>query len=250
MKRLALAFALTVSAASAALAADLPVPEKAYVPSLPYNWTGFYVGGNLGFGFIDGGFSDLLGNSLALPVLPSGQFLGGGQAGFNYEFNGGLLIGAEADFEWLAQPNNTSGTLMLANPPGVSTGSSATVTVNNRWLTTVTGRLGYAFDRVLFYSKGGGAWVGSGNPTLNVDGAPVTITTSNSNWGWTAGVGIEWAFWGNWSTRIEYDFVGLTGQTFTLPTSVGGLPAGDQFTGNNRDISMVTAGINYKFDGW
>jgi opacity protein-like surface antigen len=72
-------------------------------------------------------------------------------------------------------------------------------------------------------------------------------STSNSNSGWTAGLRAEWAFWGNWSARIEYDFIGLTNQTFVIPTSVRGLPAGDQFTGNNRNIQMVNVGINYKF---
>jgi len=253
MKRVALAFALTVGAASAALAADLPipgpVPPPAYQPPLPYNWTGFYIGGNLGVGFTQGSFSDSLGNSLALAPTTSGQFLGGGQVGLNYEFNNGVVIGAEADFDWLTNPNNSSGPLLLANPPGVLTGSSATVTTNNRWVTTLTGRLGYAFDRVLFYGKGGAAWVGSNNPTLAIDGAPVASSTSNGNWGWTGGVGVEWGFWGNWSTRIEYNFVGLSNQTLTLPTSVGGLPAGDQFSGNGRTIQMVNAGIDYKF-GW
>jgi opacity protein-like surface antigen len=78
----------------------------------------------------------------------------------------------------------------------------------------------------------------------------VTISTSNSNWAWTAGLGAEWAFWGNWSARLEYDFVGLSSQSFTIPTAVGGLPANDQFSGNNRNIQMVNVGINYKFGGW
>jgi outer membrane immunogenic protein len=128
--------------------------------------------------------------------------------------------------------------------------SIASVATSNQWLTTVTGRLGWAWDRVLLYGKGGGAWVGSNNPTLTINGTPVAILTSNSNWGWTAGLGAEWAFWGNWSARIEYDFVGLTNQSFIIPTSVGSLPAGDQFTGNNRNIQMVNAGINYKFGPW
>jgi opacity protein-like surface antigen len=58
-------------------------------------------------------------------------------------------------------------------------------------------------------------------------------------------------FCSNWSTRIEYDFVGLRSQTFTFPVSVGGLPAGDQFSGSNRNIQLVNVGTNYKFDpGW
>jgi outer membrane immunogenic protein len=88
------------------------------------------------------------------------------------------VIGAEADFDWLANTNNTSNTVALVNPPGVPTGSTISVTANNRWLTTVTGRLGYAWDRVLVYGKGGGAWVGSSDPTVTIDGLPVTLSTS------------------------------------------------------------------------
>ena len=138
---------------------------------------------------------------------------------------------------------------MLQNPTGTPTGSTASLAVNNRWLTTVVGRLGYAWDRVLFYGKGGGAWVGSNSPNLTIDGAPVAISSSNGNWGFTGGVGVEWAFAGNWSARFEYDFVGLN-QSFSIPTSSGGLPAGDQFTGNTRNIQLLNAGINYKFGGW
>jgi outer membrane immunogenic protein len=254
MKWLAFALAFSLSGWSAVHAADLPapalVPPPVYVPSPPliYNWTGFYIGGNLGAGWNGGSFSDPLGNSFSPNT--KAQFLGGGQVGLNYQFNNGVLIGAEADFDWLPNTSNSSNTVALVSSPAVPTGSTASVTVNNRWLTTVTGRLGWAWDRVLLYGKGGGAWVGSNNPTLTINGAPVTISTSNSNSGWTAGLGAEWAFWGNWSARIEYDFIGLTNQTFIIPTSVGGLPAGDQFTGNNRNIQMVNVGINYKFGPW
>jgi outer membrane immunogenic protein len=160
---------------------------------------------------------------------------------------GGVVIGAEADFDWLANTNNTSNAVALVNPPGLPTGSTISVTANNRWLTTVTGRIGYAWDRVLVYGKGGGAWVGSSDSTVTIDGLPVTLSTSNSNSGWTAGAGVEWAFRRNWSARIEYDFVGLNSRTFTLANSIGGLPAGDQFTSSNRNIQLVNVGINYKF---
>jgi opacity protein-like surface antigen len=70
------------------------------------------------------------------------------------------------------------------------------------------------------------------------------------NSGWTAGFGVEWAFWSNWSARIEYDFVGLNSRTFSLASPTGGLPAGDQFTSNNRNIQLANVGINYKFGPW
>ena len=98
MKRLALAFALTVGAASAALAADLPTPAPPiYAPTVAYNWTGFYIGGNLGLGWNGGSFADSIGNTFSLS--PKTLFLGGGQAGFNHEFDGGMLSGAETDVD-------------------------------------------------------------------------------------------------------------------------------------------------------
>jgi outer membrane immunogenic protein len=100
---------------------------------------------------------------------------------------------------------------------------------------------------VLLYGKGGGAWMGSTNPTAIINGGPIAVSSSYGNSGWTAGLGVEWAFWGNWSARIEYDFVGLTSQTLTFPASAG---AGDQFSGNNRNIQLVNVGTNYKFDPW
>ena len=106
-------------------------------------------------------------------------------------------------------------------------------------------------DRVLVYGKGGGAWVGASDPTItNVAmGTSTTPSTSNSNFGWTLGAGVEWAFWNNWSARLEYDFIGLNSQTFTVPApGFAGLPAGDQFTSHNRDVQMVNLGINYKFN--
>jgi outer membrane immunogenic protein len=235
--------AVATTTAATPASSSLPI----YMPAAaqPYNWTGFYIGGNLGFGWNAGSFADPLGNTLT--PTNSSQFLAGSQLGLNYQFWGSVLIGVEASFDWLPNANNTGSAVLLANPPGVLTGSTASVTVNNRWLTTVTGRLGYAWDRVLLYGKGGGAWVGSNNPAIRIDGGPFPVSTSNSNVGWIAGLGVEWTFWENWSARLEYDFVGLNGATLSFPTALGGLPGGDQFSGNNRSIQVGNVGINYEF---
>ncbi len=102
---------------------------------------------------------------------------------------------------------------------------------------------------MLVYGKSGGAWVGSSTPTITINGAPFS-TNINSNWGWTAGFGVEWAFAGTWSVRAEYDYVGLNSQSFTVPATAPANIAGDVFTGNNRNIQLFTAGINYKFGPW
>jgi outer membrane immunogenic protein len=255
MKRLAFAVAFIMGAGSAALAADLPPappPPRApatYVPVVVplYSWGGFYIGGNLGAGWSRASLSD---NFLStFTTTTTTQFIGGGQVGVNYEFFSGVVIGAEAMFDAFPNTNNTS----TATLPAALGGTTGSVTFNNRWVTTATGKLGYAWDRVLLYGKGGGAWVGSSNPGISINGVPATFTssTSTSNFGWTAGIGVEWAFWGNWSARAEYDFIGLNNQSFT----VAGAPAPGSFAGdviniNNRNIQMVTAGVNYKFGGW
>jgi outer membrane immunogenic protein len=241
MRRWAFAVVLSACPGFAALAADLPPPAPpAYIPVLPYNWSGFYLGGNVGAGWGWSNFTDPLGNGFS--TNSTTQIAGGGQIGANYEFWGGTTIGVEADFDWLAN-TDTSSTTALGGVLPVS------VVANNRWLTTVTGRIGYALDRVLVYGKGGGAWVGASNPTIIVAGTSLAAATSGSNWGWTAGVGVEWAFWGTWSVRAEYDYVGLTNQSFTVPATAPAL-AGDVFTGNSRNIQLLTAGINYKFGPW
>ena len=80
--------------------------------------------------------------------------------------------------------------------------------------------------------------------------SPTTLTSSNNtDFGWTAGFGLEWAFWNNWSLRAEYDYIGLASQTFTVapgPTTFGG----DVITYGHRNISIMTAAVNYKFGGW
>jgi outer membrane immunogenic protein len=226
-----------------------PRAPAAYIPvAPPYNWSGFYVGGNLGAAWNSGGsVSDAFGSTFT----GSGQttkFTGGGQVGVNYEFWGGVVIGAEATFNWLT---NTTNTVSVIEGPGggLNAGTAASATLNSRWLTTATGKLGYAWNTVLLYGKGGGAWVGSDNPNLTVAGLPTTLTSSTTNnSGWTAGIGIEWAFAGNWSARAEYDFIGLQNRSITV---AGGPFAGDTINLNNRNISLLTAGVNYRFGpGW
>jgi outer membrane immunogenic protein len=249
MKRVAFAAAVIVFARSAALAADLPPPagRPDYIPPpIPvYNWSGFYLGGNVGVGWQNGSFSDPFGNTFN--ATNSATFLGGGQAGVNYEFNSGVVVGTETDFDWLGNGSNTTSPFPLAGT-GIVPAPTASVTANNQWLLTVTGRVGYAWDRLLVYGKAGGAWVGN-NPTIMINGTGFSFSGSNANFGWTAGAGVEWAFWGNWSARLEYDYVGLASETLTVPTTSIILP-GDVFGGSNRNIQMMNVGINYKIGGW
>lgn len=252
MHKLLSAIALASSALGfsfAANAADLsrpppPVYKAPAVVAPPFSWTGFYIGGNVGAGWSRGSWTDSL---FGLNWNPNNNavFIGGGQVGANYQIQN-FVVGLEADFDWAANNNNSSNSVTVITGAGPQTFQ---LSANNRWITTVAARVGYAWDRVLVYAKGGGGWVGNGNFTLlNVGtGATFTASNSNTNAGWLVGGGVEWAFAQNWTVRAEYDFLGLNNRSFTVPAGFPVL-AGDTFSSNNRNVQMATVGINYLFN--
>jgi outer membrane immunogenic protein len=226
-------------------------------PPPPFSWTGFYIGGNLGVAWTDGDLCcDGFGNSTS--ISQHAVFTGGGQVGANYQWNW-LVLGVEADFDWLANNNNSSRTL--------SFGSDAfQLSANDRWITTVTGRVGYAFNwgwggvpgwglgnggAWLIYGKGGWGWAGVNKITLTdvTTGGSIDFSNSNSNNGPVGGVGIEWAFAPNWTAKLEYQELFLNNKDFTVPAGFdGGIIDGRGFSTFNRTVQTVTVGINYLFN--
>jgi outer membrane immunogenic protein len=233
----------------AANAADLPpappmAPRApvAYIPAAPmFSWTGFYIGGNLGAGWGQGNVVDSLfgvnftnGNQVS--------FVGGGQVGGNYQI-GSFVIGAEADFDWFANNNNSGNgtTVSIAGVPTV-----LRVSANDRWETTLAARFGYAWDRALFYGKVGGGWVGAGNfAVTNVGtGASVAVSNGNTNVGWLVGAGFEYAFTQNWTAKLEYDYLALNNASYNVTVPGVGV---DTFTNGGRNVQTFTVGVNYLF---
>jgi outer membrane immunogenic protein len=223
-------------AANYALAADLPpapAPQAptAYIPiAAPlYNWTGIYVGINGGWGFGRA--------SWALPVANSGVDtdnggIVGGTLGGNFQ-TGNLVFGVEGDWDYSAINTGTSTTICIAG------GNCQT---GNTWLSTIRGRAGYAADRVLFYLTAGGVF---GNMQTTINGA----TTTRTQTGWTAGLGVEYAFAQNWSVKLEYLYADLGDGAANCATAAclaanGGNPV-------NATVSLtdnlVRLGVNYKF---
>ena len=254
MKRFVFALATTGLLCAQALAADLPMPAPpprapaAYVPiAPPFTWSGIYVGGNLGAAWNRGTVSDAANTGFTLPSN-NAVFTGGGQIGGNYQF-GAAVVGVEGMFDWLANQNNASAGILVPNVTGGF--DNVNVVSQNRWLATATAKAGFAADHWLFYAKGGWAWVGNSNFTVNDLTTGQTFSSGNghSNNGWTVGGGIEWAFAGPWSARVEYDYVRLSSNSFTVPATSPVLP-NDVFTTANRNIQMVLFGVNYRFGAW
>lgn len=225
----------TLACLYAAQAADLPVPPApapaapvAYAPAV-YDWTGFYFGGHLGAGYSTSSWSDPI--TGANNNFNSGiGFLGGGQAGFNYQFNW-LVVGLEGDFSWTGLGLKESGTDSLGN--------TLNTTVN--WTSTVTGRIGAAFDRLLLYGKGGLALAQDDSSFTDTGGNNVSTTFMRT--GWTAGAGIEYALTDNILARVEYDYLGFGSKTLDFSTPLQAAYT----TSANLNVQEVKAGIDIKF---
>jgi len=241
MRKFVAAFVLATALPAAALAADLP-PRPA--PMMPvaapvYNWTGFYIGGNIGAAWKgNSGWSD---SAFGLAWHDnSGVFIGGGQVGINYQISN-FVFGIEWDADWAS---NNNGGVAVTVPGGVGV---VTLTANDRWVSTLAARFGVAFDRVLVYGKGGGGWVGNNGITVSNAAGSITAGSSNTNTGWLVGAGVEWAFAPSWSAKIEYDYLALNSRSFTVPAGSAFL-VGDTFTTGSRNIQMVKLGVNYLFN--
>ena len=89
-----------------------------------------------------------------------------------------FVIGVEAMFDLLPNTQNTVNVTNTTITPGTT--NTTAVTLNNRWVTMATGKLGYAWDRVLLYGKGGGAWVGTSSPGLTVNNVPASFTSTRT----------------------------------------------------------------------
>lgn len=105
-----------------------------------------------------------------------------------------------------------------------------------------TGRIGYAFDRVLVYGKGGAAWT---RDKLDAnDGIGGVATGRFNRTGWMASAGVEFALLRNWSLKLEYDYLRF-GQLTEIPTVAGGL--GVTPAAVKLDMQTVLLGFNYRF---
>jgi outer membrane immunogenic protein len=159
--------------------------------------------------------------------------IGGGQIGYNQQF-GNFVLGLEGDF---------SGTGIKGSVSDPVAAYSATTRLE--WLSTVRGRVGVAFDRVLAYVTGGVA-IGSVKTTLNDDyGVIITTNSTETHVGWTAGGGIEAALTQNWTARAEFLYVDLGSKEHNFYEPAPGWP---RISANaSMTAGIVRGGFNYKF---
>jgi outer membrane immunogenic protein len=221
-------FVLRIGAALVALAAFTASSSAADAPKGPvykaapvFNWSGYYIGGQIGYGWGESNWTNAAG-------VTTGDFdidgvVGGLTLGRNWQAAGSRWVfGIEGDISAADISGSTA----------VSCGAATPCVSKVEWLGTVRGRIGYAQGTWLFYGTGGVAFGG-----VNYSGAGIPSTTETEV-GWTAGAGIEAMLGRNWSWKVEYLYVDFgRSDIFFAPTGI---------TATN-EIHIARLGVNYRW---
>jgi outer membrane immunogenic protein len=245
IKRLVGGIALaTLALAGSSNAADLPrVAYKAPPPVALFSWTGFYIGvhAGAGWGLKEATFTSAQGRSENQYSISG--FLGGAQVGVNYQL-GSWVMGAEAQFSWSD----------LDGKDGCAPSIPAVLLnchTKADWLGTAAARLAFAFDRTMVFVKAGGAWVHDKHDVSYFAPPFNNFHVEETRWGWMFGTGVEHAFSGNWSAKVEYDYLDFGTRDVNF-AGLGNLavfnpPIPDVTTAIRQRIHLVKFGLNYRF---
>lgn len=238
--------AVVAASFSSANAADLgqrvfkaPAPPP---PAPVFNWTGCHIGADVGGGWVSDKDSETVsatGAASAFSPYPSNTarpvgVTAGGYLGCDYQFNGGMVVGVEGDADW-ANIRGNGANFIGAGTPSDYYQSSINLEESAR------GRIGYAFDRSLYYVTGGAAWAHITEQD-NMPSTGVSSVDSTTRLGWTVGGGIEYAFLDCLIGRVEYRYSDFGTFSYSPQVFAG-------FTENHRVTeNAVRVGLSYKFD--
>jgi outer membrane immunogenic protein len=161
----------------------------------------------------------------------------GGTLGCNYQLSN-VVLGLEGDYSWAINKQGNG----LEIPPFDPAGISGT---KEQWLGTVRGRLGFTpVEQWLVYVTGGYA-VASVQASVVDAALQIDVTETKTRSGWTAGFGTEWAFWNNWTGKIEYLYVAFRDTSYFEAQPAGVTPR----TGVPLNDNIIRLGLNYRFGG-
>jgi len=229
---IALAAAAVAALSQTAVAADLGARAArgapAVAPIAAYSWSGCFAGVNGGYATSPTDWT-ITGTSVTGGSHDANGGLVGRQVGCDIQ-NGNFVFGVEGLIDW-------------AGLDGSHDLGGVHFESNGNWLATLTGRVGVAFDRTLLYARGGAAFIDS-DQSFRLLGVQFN-SESETETGWTVGVGAEYAFAPGWSARAEYNYMDFGGNTpnFCALGACGAVFDIDQ------KVHSFTAGLNYRFMG-
>jgi outer membrane immunogenic protein len=273
-----IAASLVLGGVGTANAADMAVKARP-MPVAVFNWTGFYVGVNGGGIWGHNSVSDNFFDGAAIPAaqtlavlagtgsMNGSSAFGGVQAGYNWQGATPWVWGVEADIQGMNLNQNRTSALFTIAPNSAQDFDQ----VHHDWFATFRGRVGYTANRALWYVTGGLAvadtrfsrtqtWAFPGDlcaiDPRNGLGDCHIGSVSKTSAGATAGVGVEWAFSGNWSAKVEYLHIWLDDNNSFLTQNRGAAFAGPPLlvqrfnqSMNDSNLDLVRVGINYRWGG-
>jgi outer membrane immunogenic protein len=229
---------LALAATLPADAADLRPPVYKAGPVPQFSWTGCFFGGHAGGLSASKDWTDRTPGSANLGRSygshDANGFLGGLQGGCNYQV-GQVVLGVQGDYGW-TDANGNNNNLVV---PALADRSRV------KSLASVTGRVGYAWDRFLGYVKGGGAWERDEYAFYFPATGATFSTGAEKRRGWTVGIGGEYAFTPNLTVFVEYDYYDFGTRSNPFVTVFSVL---DRTVDIQERKSVVKGGVNFKFD--
>lgn len=248
MKAISITAALVALSSISAVAADLGARPytKAPVVDPAYDWSGFYIGVNAGYGWARNEHQDLGGNLsywndksdvMNQTVDPRGAVYGG-QIGYNWQA-ANWVFGLEGQF---------NGADIKRTDPSINFPDTDSLSSKISSFATATARVGYSFNNWLPYIKGGYAAAHLETKNFDIFGDYLSHSTWRS--GYVVGAGVEYAFAANWIFGVEYNYMNFGGKTFTgVSVDSSGAPFNDEHFNDTLKLSTVTARLSYKFGG-
>jgi outer membrane immunogenic protein len=255
-----LAVAILAGSSLSAQAADIVVKAPVYkAPEAKvYDWTGFYVGVNVGVGLGRNLTQDTISNGLNPPTLfvpqsylgPIGA-IGGGQIGYNWQISN-VVLGLETDIQAAGMTDNQTcvhpGFIEVTCPP---VGPGLRFNQKLDWFGTARVRAGLATGPVLSYLTGGFAY-GGASTTVTDDVfafGPATSTVSGTRTGWAFGSGVEASLGGNWTAKAEYLYLNLGTQAGNYVAVLTGIGSSSRAYSSDIHENVFRAGLNYRLGG-
>jgi outer membrane immunogenic protein len=248
MKMLVLAGAFLLGGSGFAFAT-----EAKKTPMESFDWSGAYAGVHLGYGWGDSRFTDAEYNGFP-PFFPtviwdvgSDGFLGGIQAGYNVQ-TGSVVLSVEGELGYLGLKG---GKLQPGTDP-FDVPYDASGTIDKDWYGGISARLGYAWERTLFYLEGGAVYSAANLGFIDTCvtapcGDTMIEAYKSAGWGYQLGGGVEYAVARNWTIKAEYVYFDF-GSHMITGTGVGGSFEGMVFNiHSNLSVHTAKAGLNYKF---
>lgn len=232
----AMAAAVALGLSGGANAADLPSFKA---PPPVYDWTGFYIGVNGGGGFAYKCWSLLADEDGDLPgregCHETSGATAGGQIGYRWQ-SGQFVFGVEGQGNW-------------ADLRGMNTSLLFDPDVNHSRVDSlglITGQVGYAFDNVLLYVKGGAAVAGEKYDVISGDTGGALASVNETRWGGALGVGLEFGLSPGWTLGVEWDHLFLSTRNVNFNDSTGAFFETENIRGD-VDIGLIR--LNYRFGG-